>query len=513
MLFETVALSATAGGSVSGDFTIVADQIDDTLSLKAGNNIALEGDDAADSITIEAVTGGSDGHIQYNDTDEFDGSAGLVFNKVDTGTSGTSIDDPVNAGPIVTLHNTNSTLSDADFERFSAFAFSGTATTTTSFLNARIGGFHHSFGSGVNTAGRGGLFIQTFNAAASATKAALIIDSGDKNPQDMRGYVGIGAINPSLSTTDADAVARFEPARKLHIKEALPTDGDALAVHSPLRINDLKPGPGELMVWNGVPAQPLDGVQFPDAGDVYYLPKGNSGDYLGIDENGNLQWYPTQGKVESGTDIDTEVDGPYTPTSSIGDGVWPGVSYTDVSTDAGILFNAKARGSAQRKAAGTPVSPAKGVRYGVVIEKATGVNAGDVQALFVGEEVHGSIGNGIIDEWEFDFSMAFSSATGGDPANRDISVGGVFTLFNGATLASSSYPMRFFRKVGNPSAPSDPGDGKQFKDVAVVADGIKARFVVLRPDAVITNVQNKHTDGLDIKLESFSTRLNIGEEA
>lgn len=506
MLFETVALSAT-GGSVFDDLTIVADQIDDTLSLKADNNIELTGDDTADSIVIKAIPSGNDGHIQYNDADEFGGDGGLLYNKTPGGGGVAGAIDGAHVGPKITLYNT--TAGDGDYDRYSSVSFSGKESVGNTFLSANIGGFHHAFGSGTATAGRGGFYIQTYNATDAKVSAALIIDSGDKNPDDKRGYVGIGAVDPSSSAADADAVTRFEPKRKLHIKETPPTNPAALAVHSPLRINDLEIGRGELVLWNGVATTGL-AATLPDAGDIYYLPKGNSGDYLGIDENGNLQWYPTQGKVESGTDFDTEVAGPYTPTADLGAGVWRGDSFTVINTAKGMTFKSQGRGIATRKAAGTPVNPAKGVRYGVVIEDNT---TGDPVAFFVGGEVHGAIGQNKTDEWEFDFTMNFSSATGGDPTKRDISVGGGFTLYDGDTLTSSRHPMRIFRKSGYPSAPSDPGDGKQFKNVSVVANGIRARFVVLRPDAVTTNVQNVHTDGLIVTLESFATQLNPGEEA
>jgi len=498
MLFETVALSA-AGGGVSGDSTIVADQIDDTLSLKAGNNIALEGDDIADSITIEAVAGGSDGHIQYNDTNEFDGDGGLLYNKTPGG-AGVAGVDGAHAGPKITLHNT--TKGDNDYDRYSSISFSGREVVLgTTDLTANIGGFHHSFGSGSAVGGRGGFYIQTFNNDDDEIKAAFLVDSGDKNPQDLRGYVGIGAIDPDLSTTDADGITRFEPKRKLHIKETPPTNPSA---HSPLRINQLQPGMGDLMVWNSVSTTGWDsGVTvLPDAGDVYCIPKGNIGDFLRLSEGSAgaaaMEWAPI-GKTETNTALDTTAVAPHV-------GVFKGSSVTKGNIALGSQLKMQAAGKVQRNG-GALTEPAP--RYGLVLEDPGGTS----RIAFVSEQTTdpGTVVAGDIDEWRFEITVTFMTPTSGNVAlHRDVGVSGTFQTVDGNSGAVTSDAIRVFggQDIAS-STPSAYGSGMIIPNVPVVVSGCQAKFVAVCPNAIPGNAPAAHTggNGLDIVIQTLSTQV------
>lgn len=70
-LFSTIA--------VSGQSDVVADTTSDTLTLAAGSNVSITTNAATDTVTITATPAGSSGHVQFNSSSAFGGSANLFW--------------------------------------------------------------------------------------------------------------------------------------------------------------------------------------------------------------------------------------------------------------------------------------------------------------------------------------------------------------------------------------------------------------------------------------------------
>jgi len=88
--FKTITLATTGTGTRSGDASIVADAVNDTLTLTAGNNIAFTGNASGDGITIAAADYGDAGITTFSVDDDSGNDVGNL--RFDAGT-GISLSD------------------------------------------------------------------------------------------------------------------------------------------------------------------------------------------------------------------------------------------------------------------------------------------------------------------------------------------------------------------------------------------------------------------------------------
>ena len=88
--FKTISLGTSGTGNTSGDSSIVADSVNDTLTLTAGNNITLTGNASGDGITITAADYGDAGIATFSVNDDSGNDVGNL--RVDAGT-GISLSD------------------------------------------------------------------------------------------------------------------------------------------------------------------------------------------------------------------------------------------------------------------------------------------------------------------------------------------------------------------------------------------------------------------------------------
>jgi len=82
--FKTISLGTSGTGATSGDSSIVADSVNDTLTLTAGNNITLTGNASGDGITITAADYGDAGIATFSVNDDSGNDVGNL--RVDAGT-------------------------------------------------------------------------------------------------------------------------------------------------------------------------------------------------------------------------------------------------------------------------------------------------------------------------------------------------------------------------------------------------------------------------------------------
>ena len=88
--FKTISLGSSGNGNASGDSSVVADSINDTLTLTAGNNITLTGNASGDAITIAAADYGDAGIATFSVNDDSGNDVGNL--RFDAGT-GISLSD------------------------------------------------------------------------------------------------------------------------------------------------------------------------------------------------------------------------------------------------------------------------------------------------------------------------------------------------------------------------------------------------------------------------------------
>jgi len=82
--FKTISLGNSGTGTTSGDSSVVADSINDTLTLTAGNNITLTGNASGDGITITAADYGDAGMATFSVNDDSGNDVGNL--RFDAGT-------------------------------------------------------------------------------------------------------------------------------------------------------------------------------------------------------------------------------------------------------------------------------------------------------------------------------------------------------------------------------------------------------------------------------------------
>ena len=290
-LFDSVALNNAGGGTQTGDATITADTTTDTLTLSAGTNITLDGNAGGDTITISSTggtPGGSYRSIQFHDNlvpAGFAGDDALTYNDVPGGTGA--------SGPILRIKNT--TGSDNNLDRRAEIRFGGVDSGSADQLTSSIVARHLTYGAGpatgvVHGINAGSMILRTNNPNTGLERAVLI---SSHSIFDDRAHVGIGAVDYSDPPTPGGFTT---PARRLHIKE-LSIEDDPPQGYSPLRINDLKNGVGQLMVWDrGLgDSWPQTGSPPYHEGDVYYVPNGDENDILKINGDGYPEWGPAAG--------------------------------------------------------------------------------------------------------------------------------------------------------------------------------------------------------------------------